>query len=238
MSMKHLVFSQAKLMTGELDARKTALLEVLCGTASDFLEARLKVGMRPEDCAEAFVAAASLLLFRQKLSGKAWIAIALTFGGSIVVALAGSVAGADVLKGNLLGLAAGATMAVYTMIGTVCRKTVSTTVYTFVVYLAAAATVLAIALSNGTPVAGYGHLNYLTALGMAVFCTLLGHSVFSWGLKYLPPAYISTVKLLDPVFSALWGLLLFQEKPTLLVILGGAAIIFGIALYSRSIETT
>ena len=33
-----------------------------------------------------FVAAASLLLFRQKLSGKAWTAIALTLGGSIVVA--------------------------------------------------------------------------------------------------------------------------------------------------------
>lgn len=185
-----------------------------------------------------FVAVASLLLFRQKLSGKAWVAIALTLGGSIVVALADSTVGADVLKGNLLGLTAGATMAVYTMIGTVCRKTVSTTVYTFVVYLAAAVTVLVIALGSGTSIVGYGHLNCLTALGMAVFCTLLGHSVFSWGLKYLPPAFVSTVKLLEPVFASVWGLLLFAEVPALQVVLGGAAIIFGIALYSRSIETT
>ena len=60
MSLKHLIVAQAKLMTGELDARKAVLLEVLCGTASDFLEARLKEGLCPEDCAEAFVAAASL----------------------------------------------------------------------------------------------------------------------------------------------------------------------------------
>lgn len=185
-----------------------------------------------------FVAAASLLLFRQKLSKKAWFAIALTFGGSIVVALADSLTGADVLKGNLLGLTSAAFMAIYTMIGTVCRRNVSTTVYTFVVYLAAGVTVLLIALFSGTAIVGYDNANYLTALGMAVFCTLLGHSVFSWGLKYLPPAFVSTVKLLEPVFASVWGLFLFAEVPVLQVVLGGAVIIFGIALYSRSVEST
>ena len=185
-----------------------------------------------------FVAAASLLLFRQKLSKKAWFAIALTFGGSIVVALADSLTGADVLKGNLLGLVSAAFMAIYTMIGTVCRRNVSTTVYTFVVYLTAGLTVLLIALFSGTAIVGYDNVNYLTALGMAVFCTLLGHSVFSWGLKYLPPAFVSTVKLLEPVFASVWGLFLFAERPVLQVVLGGAVIIFGIALYSRSVEST
>jgi drug/metabolite transporter (DMT)-like permease len=76
-------------------------------------------------------------------------------------------------------------------------------------------------------------VNLWTGLGMAVFCTLLGHSVFSWGLKYLPPAFISTVKLLEPVFSAAYGLFLFGERPGVLVILGGALILLGIGLYSR-----
>ena len=72
---------------------------------------------------------------------------------------------------------------------------------------------------------------------MAIFCNLLGHSVFSWGLKYLPASFISTVKLLEPVISALWGLLIFREVPGLSVVLGGALTIFGIALYSRESET-
>ena len=95
---------------------------------------------------------------------------------------------------------------------------------------------MAVTLAGGTPLTGYGAVNALTALGMAVFCTLLGHSVFSWGLKYLPPAFISTVKLMEPVFASVWGLVLFAERPGLLTVLGGAVIICGIALYSRATD--
>lgn len=180
-----------------------------------------------------FVALASVLFLRQKLPKKAWLAIVLTFGGSVAVAMADTAAGSDALRGDVIALAGALFMAVYTMIGVVCRKSVSTTVYTFLVYLSAAGTVLLIALFSGLPLMGYGGVNYLTALGMAVFCTLLGHSVFSWGLKYLPPAFIATVKLMEPVFASVWGLVLFGERPGFLVILGGAVIISGIALYSR-----
>ena len=119
-------------------------------------------------------------------------------------------------------------MAVYTMIGTVCRQRLSTSVYTFLVYTSAAATLLAAALLSGTPLAGYGPVNGLTALGMAVCCTLLGHNVFSWGLKYLPPAFIATVKLMEPVFASVWGLLLFGERPGWLTVAGGAAVLLGV----------
>ena len=94
--------------------------------------------------------------------------------------------------------------------------------------------VLAIALGRRLPLTGHGAVNWLTALGMAVFCTLLGHSVFSWALRYLPPAFISTVKLLEPVFASVWGLCLFGERPGALTVLGGAVIIAGVALYSRA----
>ena len=183
-----------------------------------------------------FVALCTVLLFRQKLPGLAWVAIVLTFAGSVLVAFADTGTGSDPLRGNLTALAGAFCMAVYTMIGAVCRKRVSTSVYTFLVYTCAALTVLAAALVSGTPLTGHGAVNYLTALGMTVFCTLLGHSVFSWGLKYLPAAFISTVKLMEPVFASVWGLLLFREVPGWMVITGGAIIIFGIALYGRVSE--
>ena len=184
-----------------------------------------------------FVALATVLIFRKRLGGKAWIAVLLAFGGSIVVAMADPDAAVNPQLGNCLALAGALCMAVYTMIGTVCRKNISTTVYTFLVYCSAAVTVLLLTLCSGQSLAGHGAVNLLTALGMAVFCTLLGHSVFSWGLKYLPPAFISTVKLMEPVFASVWGLLLFGEVPELSVILGGAIIILSIALYSRVTET-
>ena len=180
-----------------------------------------------------FVALASVLILRKKLSSRAWMAVLTAFGGSALVALVDRSAGAGALSGDLIALAGAVCVSVYTMLGAVCRERLSTTAYTYLVYLSASGTLLAIALAGGTPLAGYGPVNQWTGLGLAVFCTLLGHSVFSWGLKYLPPAFISTAKLLEPVFSAAYGLFLFGERPGVLVILGGALILLGIGLYSR-----
>ena len=69
---------------------------------------------------------------------------------------------------------------------------------------------------------------------MAVFCTLLGHSVFSWALKYFPPSFVSTARLMDCVFSAVWGALLFSELPAMQALLGGVAVISGVVLYTKS----
>jgi len=178
-----------------------------------------------------FVALASWLLLRKPLSVWAWTAIFLAFGGSVIIAMADSGGGGSALKGDLIALAGALFMAVYTMLGTVCRRRISTTVYTFLVYLSSAGTVLAITLVSGLSVFGYEPVNLWTALGLAVVCTLMGHSIFSWGLKYLPPAFISTVKLLSAVFSVVWGIILFQETPGLLVTAGCAVVLAGIILY-------
>ena len=183
-----------------------------------------------------FVAIGSVLLLRHKLSRGACCAILLTFLGSVVVALSGATGGGEVLRGNLLAFSSALCMTVYTVIGAVCRRTLSTTLYTFFVYLFAGVTVLALSLAGGTPVLGYGSINAATALGMAVFCTLTGHSVFSWGLKYLPPTFISTAKLLEPVFSSVWALLIFRENPGMTVVLGGVMVLTGIAWYCRITE--
>ena len=185
----------------------------------------------------SFVALLSVLLLKKKLSVGAWLSILLAFAGAVVVALADG-GGESGLWGNALALTSTFLLAMYTLIGASVRSRISNTTYTFVAYFFAALTVLVISLISGTPLTGYGANNLLTALGMAVLCTLMGHSIFTWGLKYLPPAYISTVKLLDPVFSALWGLLLFNEKPTLLVILGVLLVRLIMKIVTKTLEKT
>ena len=179
-----------------------------------------------------FVALATVAVFRKKLPLTAWLAMALAFGGAVTMALADS-GGGNALGGDVLAVLSAMLIGVYTLIGSVCRRTMSTTAYTCLVYTAALGTLLALALAGGTPVAGYGAVNLATALGMAVFCTLLGHSVFSWALKYFPPAFVSTARLMDCVFSAVWGAVLFSEVPTAQTVLGGGAVILGILLYTR-----
>lgn len=184
-----------------------------------------------------FVAFMMLVFFREKISLPAWGGILLTFAGSLLIALSDASGGDNILLGDLIALAGAACMAVYTVIGKACRKKITTTTYTFLVYSSAALTVLAILLCTGIPVTGYEPVNRLTALGMAVFCTLLGHSVFSWGLRYESAAFISTVKLLEPVFAGIFGIILFKEIPQLQVVIGACIVILGVFVYSKYAES-
>lgn len=60
MSLTDQVYAQAALLSGQLDGNQTELLQVLCTCATASLTARLREGLRPEDCKADFVAAASL----------------------------------------------------------------------------------------------------------------------------------------------------------------------------------
>lgn len=60
MTLTEQVYAQALLLSGELEARQEALLKLLCDSVVSSLTARLREGLRPEDCLADFIAAASL----------------------------------------------------------------------------------------------------------------------------------------------------------------------------------
>lgn len=160
-------------------------------------------------------------------------AIALAFAGSVALALADA-GGGGALAGDLLAVLAAAAVAVYTLIGQVQRARQSTTVYTFLTYTACLLVLLALDAATGTPVLGWGLREAVVGLLLAVFCTLLGHSLFSWSLKWLSPAYVSAAKLCEPVFASVLGLLLFGEGIGPLQGAGAAAVLAGVLLYTKA----
>ncbi len=183
-----------------------------------------------------FVAAVMILVWKERISGKAWLGILATFLGSVLVALADLGTGSNMIMGDLLAFAGAAFMAVYTLFGKQCRKVMSTTVYTFLVYASSTITLLMLTLIKRIPLTGYENKNYLIGFGLAALCTLCGHSVYSWGLKYEKASFISTAKLLEPVFASGLGLLIFAEIPSGLVVFGGVIVIGGVFYYSRNSE--
>lgn len=181
-----------------------------------------------------FVALALFLIWGERISAKALAGIGAAFLGTVIIA-AGDMSGStNMVFGDLLALGGSLCVAVYTLIGRSLRTHISTTVYTCFVYGFAGLTVAAAAIISGTAFTGYEPVNYGLAFGMTIFCTFFGHSVYSWGLKYLKASWISTVKLLEPLFSALLGLAIFGEVPGMLVVIGGAIVIGGIGWYTKS----
>ena len=172
------------------------------------------------------------LFMKGKLSPKAILAIAVTLGGSVLIAYSDSGSGSQ-LYGDILSLLAAIAVAVYTLIGRVVRSKVSTTVYTYMVYTACAAVLVATCLVQGYGLFNYGPSAIIVGALLAIFSTILGHSIFSWCLKYFSPSFVSASKLCEPVAAAAMAAFLFGEIPTMFQIIGGVLIIGGVCWYSR-----
>ena len=182
-----------------------------------------------------FVSFAMLFFFREKLKKQALFGILITFAGSVIIALGDAGGGGGSLAGDLWALSGALFMGIYTVMGKICRRHMSTGSYTMLVYWVTTLTALAFLRGQGLPVIGYSLTDIGCAFGMTILCTLLGHSVFSWGLKYISPAFISTVKLLEPVFASLLAILLFTEIPAATAVIGGMVVIGGIWLTGRAV---
>lgn len=145
----------------------------------------------------------------------------------------GGGAGKNAVLGDILALLAAFFSACYTLIGTRERSHMSTMVYTYVLYWGCFLSLLVFDAVSGVPMTGYEPINWIMSLCLAVFCTLLGHSVFSWSLKFLTPTYVSTVKLAGPVFASVSAIILFGEIPGLIQVAGAAVVLAGVYLYAK-----
>lgn len=56
------------------------------------------------------------------------------------------------------------------------------------------------------------------------------------GLKYESAAFISTSKLLEPVFASVMGIFMLSEMPSLYSVIGGIIIIVGVITYCNLSE--
>lgn len=179
-----------------------------------------------------FVALVTVFIFREKISKAGLAGIGMTFAGSVILALADRGAGSNILYGDFLAVLGACFVTVYTLIGRRQRKRMTTTVYTFLVYAAAAVTLSVFCLVTGKSPAAAEPVNYVWGLLLTLCCTFFGHSVFSWGLKYVSAAFVSTAKLGEPVFATILSVFLFGEMPGPVQLIGGCVILGGLYLYT------
>ena len=183
-----------------------------------------------------FTAGIMFVFFGEKISRKATGAIFLTFGGSVLIAVSDIGGSNNEFWGDVLAIAGALLFSIYTIIGGNVRTTVSTTLYTFIVYTAATITALLICVGGGGDFINFSTTDYLCAFGMAIFCTILGQSLYSWGVKYESPTFMAVIGLGEPVFGAILGFVILAEVPAALVLVGSIVVLAGMYLFSIHTE--
>ncbi|WP_071393744.1 DMT family transporter [Bacillus tuaregi] len=173
----------------------------------------------------------SYLFFKEVFSGKALLSCVLAIGGSVMISWGDFYVSGTALYGDLLALIACVLVTVYFLFGQTVRKRISLITYTFVVYSISTMTLFIYALTKGELFFPYESRDWLYFILLAVFPTLLGHSLFNWSLKWLSTSTISMAILLEPVGAGILAYFLFQETISWTQAFGSIIIIAGIMFF-------
>jgi len=175
-----------------------------------------------------FVAILAYLLFGERTSPLSFLGIMIAIAGTAVIAFDRTIGSAAVF-GNVLALMGAVTVAVYVLIGRSSRTGgVGVLPYSIVVYSAAAATLLPVALVFDVRLWGYSGETWFWLAAITVGPQLMGHTVFNWALRYVEASVVSGTILAEPVVAALLAWLVLSERPGLLTIVGGAVVLAGL----------
>ena len=188
-----------------------------------------------------WVALASWLFLRERLSRPIVIGLIVSVAGGIIVGLSDSagfgLAGSQ-LWGDFLALAGAWFVAGYLLIGRQLRDRMSLIAYIFIVYGSAAVLLIGLGLASGASftadAAGvpYKPIGLVWLILMALFPQLLGHSSYNYALRFLPTTYVAVVALAEPVGTSILAFFLLNELPPPLTLIGAAVILIGIAIAS------
>lgn len=180
-----------------------------------------------------FVVIGSWLFFREKITRISAIGGGLALFGSFIIGAGDFKLGMDAFYGDLLALLAAILVSGYMIIGRKIRSSVPLSAYAFVVYGSSALTLILISSLAALPFGPYPAQQWLLFLALALICTVGGHTIFNWVIKYVPASTVAVCILGESLGAIVWGAIFLKEYPGLRQILGGGVIFCGLYLFAR-----
>ncbi|MBN1778318.1 MAG: DMT family transporter [Clostridiales bacterium] len=167
------------------------------------------------------------LFLKERTSKAALAGLIIATAGVVVCNLGG---GFGRLSGNLFAVFAAATEALYVLCGRKVRREMGAVPYTAILYLSTLLWMVVMAPFAGVP-ASLPSEGVLWAGMLAIFSTLLGHSIANVALKYFKAATVSAVMMSGVITGPLIVLLFLRDPPTLFTGIVGTVILVSIAWY-------
>lgn len=171
------------------------------------------------------------VVLKEVLDRRAISGVLAALVGAIILGTGSSSGGiAPTVTGDVLAFLGAVAVSGYILIGRFVRSSVPAGQYNFRVYVTAALVLFPAAAIAGQPLGPYPNREFLIFFALAFVCTLLGHSVFNWALKYVRATSVSSSILLEPVFATVMAFFLFGEIPGAISLVGAILVFVGIFL--------
>jgi drug/metabolite transporter (DMT)-like permease len=175
-----------------------------------------------------FIAVAAWAIQHETFARSTWVGIAVALAGTALIG-GGDVGGSSLL-GDFLAIVGAAAAGGYFMAGQLARRDLGILEYATITYATSALLLLAACLGGGVPLTGYAAKPWWALAGLIVGPQLLGHTGINFALKAIDPTTVSVIVMAEPVLATALAFILLNETPSLLVLPGGVAILFGIYL--------
>ncbi len=170
------------------------------------------------------------LLSGERFNRGVMLGLVLAFTGVLVVSGVDFTLSSEALLGDGLALLGGMGAAVYTLVGSRARQTVTTTTYTFVCYGTCALVLLLACLVSGQSLTGYEPKQWALLVLVTLTSQLMGHSVFNHLLATTGPMLVSLALLLEVPGAALLAAWFLGQTPPVGALVGLLVILTGMAL--------
>jgi len=180
-----------------------------------------------------FVVLGSWLFFREKVHRLALLGGGIALLGSLVIGASDFKAGGTALLGDGLALLAAMLVSGYLLIGRKMRRDVPLEAYTFVTYGSSTLVLILLSLLSRVPFTGYPPKDWILFFALALVCTVLGHTVFNWVLKYVQASVVSVSVMAEPIGAIIWASIFLREFPNPRQMVGGCLIFTGLYLFTR-----
>ena len=130
--------------------------------------------------------------------------------------------------GDMLAILAAFLAACYLFLGRSFRKEIKYIPYIYILYSYTAFFLFIFVLLSGNSFTGYGNMNYIYILILALGPTLIGHSVLNLSIRYVPATIVSLAILGEPIMTTVLAMIILGERLTTATMIGGVLILYGI----------
>ena len=183
--------------------------------------------------ASLFAFVLAYFMFGERLRPRAFAGAMLSIAGAMVIGWGDIAVSGMALLGDALALLGAALATGYFFAGYRARQHLSLNAYTFVVYATAAVVLLGYCAVAGVPLTGFAGADWGVFVALAVFPTLLGHSVFNWSMRWVSATVISVVVLCEPIGASALAWLIFGTLPQISHYIGGTGVLVGVLIFMR-----